>query len=120
MLDAVARGEERRTFLPWELQALADLGYDVADDGFPVDAGVPDSPSDSGVPADSPPMDEEPAPTDSPDAMDPDEEPAAPLSLQSSGGCSLSGPRGGATLPIVMVLLVARRRRHRGREERRG
>jgi hypothetical protein len=120
MLAAVARGEQRRTFLPWELQALADLGYDVADDGFPVDAGVPDPPSDSGVPTDSPPMDEDPAPSDSSDAMGSDAEQDAPRSLQSSGGCSASRRHGGVVWPIVMALLVTRRRGHGGREKRRG
>ena len=134
MLAAVDRGEQRRTFAAWELQALADLGYDLVEEGFPTDAGVPDPPIDP-PPVPDPPIEPPPdpdlpidppgppadfAPDDAPSVTGLDREPVASPSSQSPGGCSVSGTHTGAIWPIIFALLVAKRRRTNGREKPRG
>ena len=115
MLAAVNRGEQRRTYADWELQALADIGYGVLEDGFPTDAGGPDA----GVPdapIASPPSSDDPGPDDPSRAVSPDEEPVPSPTSPSSGGCSVSETHLGTIWPILLALVVSRRRRHHGRK----
>lgn len=127
MLPALGPGIARRRYQSWELQALADLGYDVVacgdafisgqeecddgnlDDGdgcsstCMLDAFVP---LDGGIPDGSP---------SAPDASSPPSEgPEGAISLDSGSGCSVrSGSNGGPFDILVALISLAARRRHR-------
>jgi cysteine-rich repeat protein len=130
MLPALPPGARRRNYRTWELQALADLGYDVVvcgdafiaggeecDDGdledgdgcssaCRIDAST--SP-DGGVPDGSPsPFEPEPGA--------PDELPAHSTSLDSGSGCSVAQGSNDGLCSILLglsALWIRRRRRDR-------
>jgi hypothetical protein len=96
MLPALGRGSERRQYEPWEVQALADLGYDVfAPEPPPLPEG-----SEAEVPFGS----------DSDDA----DEPVGALSPGTSSGCAVeSNARSRVPFWAVFLGLVALGRRTR-------
>lgn len=130
MLPALGPGARRRQYRAWELQALADLGYDVVacGDGFIAgdeqcdDGGLEDgdgcssacrldafSSLDGGVP-DGSSMPSKPDP-DVPNSSD--ELPAHPTSLDSGSGCSVVHRSGDGVFGVLLALsgLLLRRRR---------
>ena len=83
MVPALGRGVAKREYSTWELQVLADLGYDLVEDRLPaMDGGV------------SPPS-AEPTPTPGPTTEVPTspERDVAPPPRPAGGGCSI-GPDG--------------------------
>ena len=131
MLAGLVRGDSRRRYASWELQALGDIGYDVVacGDGFRAgaeqcddgntfdldgcdsscqsetaiipDAGIPDAM----VPEDSP------RGVAQPNGLSPDD--GLPTSSQpSAGGCNVSArSTGGFWLVQFALLLLGRRSR---------
>jgi len=129
MLAGLVRGDARRRYASWELQALGDLGYDVVacGDGFPAGAEeCDDGNTDDLDGCDSSCLSEGAMVPDAgiPDAMVPEDmprqvaQPDAPqepsptdnLSQPSAGGCSVSAPSTGGVWLVLFALLLFRRR----------
>ena len=129
MLAGLVRGDARRRYASWELQALGDLGYDVVacGDGFPAGAEeCDDGNTDDLDGCDSSCLSEGAMVPDAgiPDAMVPEDmprqvaQPDAPqepsptdnLSEPSAGGCSVSAPSTGGVWLVLFALLLFRRR----------
>ena len=93
MVPALSRGVQKKEYTAWELQGLADLGYDLVEDLVPeVDGGVASDPGERLPPFSGTP------PTDAP--ASPERE-VAPPPAAASGGCTI-GPAG--TEPSWLVI----------------
>jgi hypothetical protein len=101
MLPGLARGTERREYEPWEVQALADIGYEVFAEEPPPLPEVPDGPGPSLE-----------LPRDAGEEVDPDE-PVGAFAPGSTSGCAVAP---GSAEPLAVSALafsvfVARRRK---------
>ena len=101
MLPAVSRGTERREYEPWEVQALADIGYEV----FAPEP--PPLPDDTDVIVDEE-EDEEPDSVTgfSPSSGDSGNEPAGVVPADTGTGCAVQSNTGGRAVAWSMLFLA--------------
>jgi hypothetical protein len=101
MLPGLARGTERREYEPWEVQALADIGYDVFAEEPPPPPEAPVAPGPSFEP-----------PPDTAEDVDPDE-PVGAFPPGSTSGCAVAAGSSEAVFVSSLALLafIAWRRR---------
>lgn len=113
MLPAISRGTERREYEPWEIQALADIGYEVS---APEPPPLPDDVMDVDDP-------EEPDSVTglTPSSGDGGSEPAGVVAADTGNGCAVQ-PNAGKrqiTWPMLLLALTLWRRLKATRSSRR-